>query len=536
MRILYPFATLLIGLLVGYLLFGRTAESAHEHDSADAETVWTCSMHPSIRQNEPGTCPLCGMDLIPATGSSDSDPSVHTMTEAAVRLADIRTVPVERASVERSVTLPGRLVVPESGVRRVVSLISGRVESEQIGYEGRPVSAGQVLMRIWSPEILAAWQELRTEGLAAEAVSERLRYWGLDEAQIRRIRESGEPVRHADLPAPGSGVVMSRMIRTGDLVEPGMTLYEIADLGRLWVEFDAIEQDLAGIRQGSTVRFRVATLPGREFTAQVVFIDPVVDAATRTVRIRAETANPEGVLKPDMRVSGGITASRATATVVPASAVLWTGPRSLVYVRLPGGEHRFERREVTLGDRIGDRITVLDGLEPGEEVVVNGTFTVDAEFQLSGKPGMLDQAGPAHAHREQAAASPLRSLIPAYLSVKDALVRSDAAAAASAAEGLLAQLRKEPLRDAAWNRLRDDLMGHVSGWNRVDIDIQRTRFKALSELMADAIPRGSAPSDVYIQYCPMAFGNTGARWLSDTTVIENPYLPETMLGCGEVLR
>jgi Cu(I)/Ag(I) efflux system membrane fusion protein len=535
MNRLYPFATLLLGLLVGYLVFGRSAEPHHDHSEASAETVWTCSMHPAIRQNEPGTCPLCGMDLIPASASSDEDPTVLTLTEAAVRLADIRTVAAVRSGVERVIPLPGRIVIPESSLTRVVSLISGRVDTEHVGYEGRAVKAGEVLVRIWSPDILTAWQELRTEGLSADAVAERLRYWGLDDAQVRRIRESPDPVRHLELPSPANGVVVRREIRPGDLVESGMALYEIADLSRVWVEFDAIEQDLRGIRIGAAVRFTIPTLPGRVFMGEVAFIDPVVDAATRTVRVRAETANPDGLLKPDMRASGDIRAPRTTATVIPASAVLWTGPRSLVYVRPPGKEARFERRQVTLGDRVGDRIIILDGLEPGEMVVANGAFTIDAEFQLSGKPGMLDQTGPVHSHREQGEAVYLRPLITPYLALKDALVRSDAGSAAAAAERFREQLRNEPLRDAAWNRLRDRLTTELNGWVRLDILAQRTRFKTVSDLLTDAIPAGSIRSELYVQYCPMAFGNTGARWLSDRPVIENPYLPETMLGCGDVV-
>lgn len=535
MKKLIPFATLFAGLMIGYLIFGRSSEPRHDHTETSAETAWTCSMHPSIRQGEPGVCPLCGMDLIPASASSDSDPATFAMTEHAIRLADIRTAPAERTAVERVIPLPGRITTPESGLTNIVSLVSGRVETDHVGYEGRSVSAGDPLVRIWSPDILTAWQELRTEGLAADAVAERLRYWGLDESQIRRIRESTEPVRHLELPSPSSGVVTRRMVRAGDLVQPGAILFEIADLSRVWVEFDAIEQDLRGIRIGSAVRFTTPTRPGQTFTARVVFIDPVVDAATRTVRVRAETANPDGFLKPDMRVGGEVAASRVTATVVPASAVLWTGPRSLVYIRKPGEEPVFERREVTLGDRIGDRFIILDGVEPGEAVVVNGAFTVDAEFQLSGKPGMLDRSEPARPHLEQTDAALLRPLIAPYLAVKDALVRSDAGAAAASAEGLREFLRNEPLRDAAWNRLRDRLTSELNGWSRLDIESQRTRLKTVTDLLADAIPAGSVRSELYVQYCPMAFGNTGARWLSDKSIIENPYLPETMLACGDVV-
>lgn len=534
MKPLIPITSVLIGLLAGYLIFSPSAESAHEHAAADQ--IWTCSMHPSIRQNEPGTCPLCGMDLIPASGSSDADPDALEMPETAVRLAHIRTATVERLAMERSLTLPGRLVLPESNLQVVVGYLAGRVESEMVGYEGKSVSKGDVLARIWSPDIVTAWQEFRTDGLDAQAVAERLRYWGIDDAQIRRIRESAEPVRHVDISAPVSGVVTRRGIRAGDRVEPGRVLYEIGGFSTLWAEFDAIETDISDIRVGSPVRFTATTLPGTEIRSRITFIDPVVSVASRTVRLRADVSNEDGRLKPDMRLTGTVGTGTTTALAVPNSAVLWTGPRSLVYVRRPGDAHVFERREVTLGARSGDRVAVLSGLTAGELVVVNGAFKVDAEFQLSGRPGMLDIPTTPASHREQTAIIDIGPLWSPYLGMKEALVRSDVAAARSAATRLEQVVRQQPLRDTASNQLREALLTQLANWGRHDLEAQRTRFMRLSDLLVDAIPAGSVRTEVYLQYCPMAFGNTGGRWLSDKPVIENPYLPDTMLGCGDVVR
>lgn len=530
---LIPISTLLVGLLIGFLIFRPAIEATHEH--SDTEQVWTCSMHPNIRQNTPGSCPLCGMDLIPATGSAtDTDLYTHELSPQAVALADIRTVEVASSGAEATIALPGRVVVNDGDVHRLTSFIDGRVTREFAGYEGASVRKGQELLRIVSPDVATAWSELRTEGLSNQAVVTRLRYWGLTDAQIAELRAAPSAVQEIALLAPTSGVVTMRDVRPGSLVMPGMVLYEIADLSSVWVEFDALEGDVAGVGAGTAVTYTVDAIPGQSFRGTVSFVSPTVDAMSRRISLRIEVPNPSGTLKPDMLVRGQLRTKGSTGLRVPASAVLWTGPRSVVYVKLDGESPTFQLREVTLGGKSGDTYLITSGLQAGERVVVNGAFTVDAEFQLAGKASMMNR--PQTASTSAVENTDLKPLVDAYLPLKDALLASDAAKALAAVKGMLAVADAQPLRDATWNALRTEVIAQLRGWEREPgLEAQRTRFRKLSDTMRGGLDAFGAGRPIAVQFCPMAFSNTGARWLSASEIIENPYLPETMLGCGEVI-
>jgi Cu(I)/Ag(I) efflux system membrane fusion protein len=316
---------------------------------------------------------------------------------------------------------------------------------------------------------------------------------------------------------------------------PGMVLYEIADLSAVWVEFDALEGDVAGVGVGSAVSYTVDAIPGQSFRGAVSFVSPTVDAMSRRITLRLEVSNPSGKLKPDMLVRGQLRTKGGSGLRVPASAVLWTGPRSVVYVKLDGESPTFQLREVTLGGKSGDTYLITSGLEAGERVVVNGAFTVDAEFQLAGKASMMNR--PETASASTVDNTDLKPLVDAYLPLKDALLASDAAKAVAAAKGMLAVAEAQPLRDARWNALRTEVIGQLRGWEREPgLDAQRTRFRKLSDTMRSGLDAFGAGRPIAVQFCPMAFNNSGARWLSASETIENPYLPETMLGCGEVLR
>lgn len=525
-----PILTLFVGLIIGYLIFSPSMESSHDHETADQ--IWTCSMHPNIRQNEPGDCPICGMDLIPATSamsSSDTDPYSMQMTDAAVRLADIRTMTVQNSSSGSMIQLPGRVVARESATQWVTSFIDGRVTSEAVGYEGKQVTKGDELLRIVSPDVATAWIELRTEGLAYDAVATKLRYWGLTDAQIAELRNSPNAVQEISLLAPVSGVVMKRDVRPGSLVAPGMVLYEIVDLSAVWVEFDAFEGDVAGVGVGSSVSFTLDALVGESFTGRVTFINPTVDAMSRRVRIRVQVPNPSGKLKPDMLARGEIAGRRSSGITIPSSAVLWTGPRSVVYVKVPAEHPTFELREVNLGPKSGDNYVILEGLQAGDEVVVNGAFTVDAEFQLAGKASMMNRP-------ERASNTFLKPVMDAYFPLKDALIDSDADAGVTAAKHLLKVLEAQPKRNEDWNVLIESLKEMLQHWEHAPgLEQQRANLFKLSDALRAGLSSFGGGQVTYVQFCPMAFDNTGARWLSNSATIENPYLPETMLGCGDVV-
>ena len=589
--------TLIIGLLIGYLMFSGSgvadphAGHAHADGTADEITVWTCSMHPQIRQNEPGVCPICAMDLIPASsgGADSGDPYTLTMTPEAVRLAEIRTTEVRLDAPTKQLRVPGMVRVAEDRLSVVSAQFSGRVVSQQADYTGRVIREGEPLLTIWSPDLIAAQRELldaakvsdhtgmedmdhenmeNMEDVLLMAARNKLRFWQLTEAQISAIERGGEVLNEVSILAPRSGVIISRNVRPDDVINPGMVLYEIADLSSIWMDFEVYEHDLALVRPGMRVRYGAQGMGDERMSGTVSWMDPLLDADRRTARIRVETGNENGQWLPGMLLSGIIEVPMGRGQVViPESAVLWTGRRSVVYVADPSSaDPVFTFTEVVLGDRVGDDRIVASGLSPGQHVVTNGAFKIDAEFQLRDKFSMLNRgldvrravlegAQPGalidaegnelpslRAQTTAAFRSELDDLLDGYFKVKDALFASDANAAMREVRGLrqvLGSVQGEGLGGEAreqWTLYRERLRDVVEAWMQSgDIEQQRSRFFDLSRTMFEVVERYGVNGVVWHQYCPMAFDNTGATWLNRHEHIENPYLPETMAGCGEVL-
>ncbi|MFT3740873.1 MAG: efflux RND transporter periplasmic adaptor subunit [Breznakibacter sp.] len=400
---------ILAGIAIGRLIFHPShpvATDTHDHPAhAEESTVWTCSMHPQIRMDEPGKCPLCGMDLIPLTsGSTTIDPAAIRLTPEAAALANVQTSVVSKQSPAKEVRLYGKIQADERLLQSQVAHIPGRIETLRVNFTGEPVRKGQVLASVYSPELVTARQELlealKTKHLYPdfyEAAKEKLRQWKLTDAQISALESGGTATNVFDITANTSGVVTARRINVGDYVSAGTVLYDVADFSTLWAMFDAYESDLPFIRAGNRLEFTVQALPGKTFTGRIAFIDPVIDPVTRVAKVRVETANPSGQLKPEMFATGFVNAELkelGDRLVVPRSAVLWTGKRSIVYVKQPGSDEPvFKLREIELGPTLGNSYVVLGGLEEGEEIVTQGTFNVDAAAQLEGKPSMMNPVG-----------------------------------------------------------------------------------------------------------------------------------------------
>jgi Cu(I)/Ag(I) efflux system membrane fusion protein len=406
------------GLLAGWLLFGRPA--GHDHAPETVAQVWTCSMHPQIRQEKPGKCPLCAMNLIPLQtmpGSSDTaDPDAITLSLEAVALANIRTAIALRRAPVKDIRLFGTVQPNERLVRSQVSHVAGRIEQLQINFTGETVRAGQVIAGIYSPDLLNAQQELletvRIKDLQPallEAAREKLRLWKLTDAQIAAVEQSGEASPTVDVVAQNSGVVIAKNVEQGDYVAQGGLLFTLADLSSVWLLFDAYESDLPYLRTGLPVEYTLQAFPGKTFSGKIAFIDPVLDKTTRTARIRVEAPNPGLLFKPEMYAQALVRATLGRgddALVIPKTAVLWTGRRSIVYVKQPDAAlPSFRLREIELGPLLGDSYVVRSGLDDGEEIVGNGVFTVDAAAQLEGKRSMMnDLATSAADHPRDAAA------------------------------------------------------------------------------------------------------------------------------------
>jgi len=572
--------SILIGLLAGWILFhpgGNRQENdlhaGHDHESAEG-VIWTCSMHPQIQQDKPGLCPICAMDLIPLeTGGSDQegvDPNEVSMTESAAKLADIQTYIVKSGTPVRSVHLQGKVAEDERNIAELTARFGGRIEKLVVSFTGQQVVKGQILATIYSPELLIAQKELLEAAKMREsrpalydAARSKLLLWNLTEDQIAGIEKVDKPRSHFEILSPISGTVTMRHVALGDYVKEGSALFMVVDLSRVWIQLDAYESDLPWIKLNAPVSFELRSVPGEKFTARVAFIDPVINPRTRVAKVRLNFPNAKGLLKPEMFVSAVLEASLKGAEnqlVIPKTSVLWTGKRSLVYVAVPDRETpSFLMREIVLGAEAGNQYLIEDGLTEGEEIVMNGVFKIDAAAQLRGLPSMMNPDGgmqmTGHNHGDMAGGmesfkadvdsqfkQQLTELYDAYLPMKDAFVLTNSKKVRKAGKKLI------PFLDAVDMQLLEG-DAHMVWMDQVaimkvamtkimdtkNIEMQRMAFSDFNSAFYDAVKSfGLQNQKIYYQFCPMAFNDQGAYWLSNEEQISNPYFGDVMLRCGEV--
>ena len=567
-NILIALAILVVGLLLGWLIkpSGNTASNHQTIESSDHQ-IWTCSMHPQIRQNEPGSCPICGMDLIPLENSGSNDDSgSYQMSENAMKLANIQTMVIGRGEASREMRLNGKVQVDERATYSQSTHIPGRIEQLAINFTGEKVSRGQTLATIYSPELVTAQEELlQAAAIRAsqpelfEAAKTKLRNWKIGDAQIEQILSGGKAIQRFSIRADVNGIVTEKMVGLGDYVERGMPIYEISDLSKVWVLFDLYEGQVAWVKEGSKVDFTINSFPGETFEGTVSFVDPMLNSQTRVATARVELNNKDGRLKPGMFASGLVknvaTAGQASQElIIPKSAVLWTGKRSIVYVKTDvSGKAGFTLREITLGPSLGDSYIVQEGLQDGEEIVSNGAFTVDAAVQLSGGTSMMNPDGgktsTGHDHGQTAplkvavndkVKNTLNKLVDDYLKLKDALVKDDYSQAKKDAQafeisiGIADGFNEEA--KIVWEGYEKELKSDaqtISG--AAKIETMRERFDKLSTTMIGLVKTFDITNgSLYVQHCPMADNDKGADWLSRSKEIQNPYYGASMLRCGEV--
>ncbi|TRZ42018.1 efflux RND transporter periplasmic adaptor subunit [Robertkochia solimangrovi] len=549
---------LIAGLLIGYLLFNSNGNN-HNHEaekeaSAPETKFWTCSMHPQIMKTEPGDCPICGMELIPADANADGLTAAQfRMSEHAMALADINTFPVGSSETEKgTLTLSGEIRTNEKSAAVQSSYFKGRIEELMIRSEGESVKIGQMLARIYSPDLIAAQQELLTASKLKsrqpelyQAVRQKLLNWKLSEKQITAVENSGKVSEYFPVYATISGTISAKLVEEGDYVQTGQPLFKIEKLTDLWAIFDLYESDLGAVQQGQKMEIITNAYPGKSFSGNIDFIDPILNSQKRTVEIRVQLQNNNGELKPGMFVEGTVQIAKTSekdVLLVPKSSILWTGKRSVVYVKSADAPV-FEMRIVTLGEDLGDSYIIKSGLEKGDLVVSQGTFTVDAAAQLQGKKSMMNRMENAKGETMQMNFSArfkeqMDPLLQEYLNLQEALVGSDAAkvkVSATKAATIFEQLDRSGLGAMENEHLKmiGFLLDKTS--NSTDLEVQRDAFVNLSEQMI-TIYRSFPDLDrsLYVINCPMANHNKGANWLSENKEVLNPYYGEAMLKCGSV--
>ena len=547
-------ALLIVGFVMGYLLFSGGEHREHQHTAeADENTVYTCSMHPQIRQDEPGKCPLCEMDLIPADEvSGDEEFEGVEMTHHAMKLAEVQTSKVRYMLPRKGIRLNGKIVEAETGEHRQTAHFEGRIEQLKIKETGVRVSKGDVVAMLYAPTLISAQRELidAYENKAENeklyrAARQKLKNRKLADAQIDAIVKRGVPDNQLPVFADATGTVVERLVSEGDYVSKGQSLYVLNNRARIWAEFDIYERDLNFFKVGDSMQFEVSALPGKTYKGKVTFINPEINTTTRNTKARLEIENTQQRLLPGMLATARaeVQLNNEEVLVVPRSAVLWTGTRSLVYVKTEKGQKTgFERRRVTLGEPLGDGYIITSGLAEGEEIVTHGTFSVDAAAQLAGKPSMIndfDRAGQKEFTVSKTAEKELGAFFQAYLKLKDALVETDFEAAQAEVRELhdqAAGINTALFEGAAGKVLKNHLEVIVENTRKMSganhIKAIRDKFKSLSNHVLQLAERFPLETTFYKQFCPMADEDRGAYWLSAEKRVANPYYGDEMLRCG----
>jgi Cu(I)/Ag(I) efflux system membrane fusion protein len=461
MKSLRLILTVAIALTAGFLIRGFIATPSLPAPEPQASglkpqvSVYACSMHPQIQLPKQGKCPICFMDLIPLESHTDAGGERRIrITEYAAKLMELETSLVERRFAEAEIRMVGAVDYDETRLSIISAWVPGRIDRLFVDYTGMSVQKGDHLAELYSPELLNAQKELliainRKDPKFVSAVREKFRLWGFAAEQLKEIEERGTASDQMTLYAPVGGIVIHRNAAEGMYVETGTRIFTIADLSRVWVKLDAYESDLNGLRYGSKVDFTTEAYPGSTFEGTVSFIDPIINPATRTAKVRVIVENADGRLMPGMFVRaigrpqvtdggqvmnpdltgkwicpmhrevvkdspgacdvcgmdlvpaeslGYVTDESPSAPLlVPASAVLKTGKRAVVYVEVPNNEAPiYEGREIVLGARLGDFYVVTDGLVEGEYVVTRGAFKLDAELQIQARPSMMSISSEQH--------------------------------------------------------------------------------------------------------------------------------------------
>lgn len=568
-------ALLIGGILVGFLINGSSDQTihtdSHKHDNTnDKETIWTCAMHPQIRKSEPGLCPICAMDLIPLENneSNSSEPLEIKMSPTAMQLANVVTGFVENKKATKTLVLNGKIEVDERKVNTLTTHIGGRLEKLLVSYTGEYISKGQVIAYVYSPELVIAQNELleaykfrKDQPEIYLASREKIKNWKVTDRQIDEILAKGKIIHNFPILSHLSGVVISKLVNMGDYVMTGGALFEIANLSTVWAMFDVYERDLDWVKTNDEIHFTMTSSPGKEYTGRVSFVDPVLNEVTRVVKARVILDNQNGQYKPGQFIKGTLVhhlLDKSSHIVVPKTAVMWTGKRSVVYVKTNTDKgFGFTLREIILETSLGDSYSVQSGLKLGEEIAIQGTFSIDAAAQLAGKPSMMN----IYAGQSEDEITELKMrqsmekftfytlwmtdwnrVLAEYFTLKDFLTQDNLLEAQRIGKHIENQLNHFKSTEltkhelSLWEETQHILQKSIKSFNsQKDILKSREEFKTFSEeLIKMVVQINDEQSTFFIHSCPMAVDNKDGDWLSKEKDIMNPYMGSAMLKCGSL--
>ncbi len=538
---------------VALLSVGLVACSKAPEEGGRAVKFYQSPMHPWITSDAPGNCTICGMALVPVfegDAGLAEDSGILTLHDESVRVLGVKSAPPRRIPLTRTLRFSGIFEDDDNRHRVIAAFYDGRIERVFVDHVGEYVEEGKPLAAIYSPELLYVVREYQRavqsgDRSVAETAARRLVQYGLRPEQVAEMAGK-EPTSTVNLLAPISGTILERSAYKGQYIKTGEPLFEMGDLSRLWFHAEVYERDLPDVRIGQKVVLTSPTVPGREFEGVVTFIDPNFDPATRSTKVRIEVDNPvvgEGehgrrfLLPHRAYAEARVEADLGEALVLPRSAVLRDGARSVVYVEKAPGN--YEPRTVKVG-RVGDGgIEILDGIGEEDRVVVQGNLMIDAEAQLRGaiEVAAAPPAEPTTAPEE------IVAFLAQLARVSEALAADDAVAAVATARSLPDLAGKLQMGGAAGDAVHR-LHGLGEAPKGGDLRAIRQSFLPWSEAGAElalALRREGADPGVAVFECPMTAGSFPgapgrAKWVQSGEGTHNPYFGAEMLNCGAEVK
>lgn len=573
----------------------ETADSPSSARSGERKVkYWRAPMDPNYISETPGKSPM-GMDLVPVYEDETSAGTGTTIriSPVVVQNMGVRTAVVERSDLVRTIRTVGTIDYDEPLVRDVTTKFEGWIEKLYVDYTGQAVEKGAPLFTVYSRELYSSQEEyllaLRNQDTTmakdfpdaardmeqlVESSRLRLELFDISAEQIRELEQRGTPSKNLTMLSPHSGIVVEKMARDGMRVTPGMKLYTIADLSRVWVYVDIYENEVPFVKIGQQARMDLSYLPGEVFTGKVVYVYPFVATQTRTVKVRLEFDNPHMQLKPGMFANIRIDADLGrSGLVVPRSAIIDTGERQIAFVSR--GEGRFEARQISVGFDLGsDSVEVREGLSEGEPVVTSGQFLLDSESKLREAVLKMIEQRKGKASSQELAASPaddtttqveatrdaggadisaeavpgsaasiatdLAPVLERYLEIQKGLAAGSARRAGEAATMIgspLAELNSaarglEGPSAAIVADYVETARAAVTGMRGRSLDSMRAQFQDLSRAVIGLLTLAGEKNlggNLRVFSCPMA----GGEWVQRGDEPANPYYGFSMLRCGD---